>query len=91
MRTPELKEQWACEVPSRIAVWEDGENEFYSCPMRFVTSYVYEWYSEHAYCERYHTIELYAKQNERFVAALNTYNSKLSHFRAMALKQKRTE
>jgi len=35
---PNLRGSLGCEEPTQVAVWADEENEFYSCPWKFVTS-----------------------------------------------------
>lgn len=80
---PDLKKEWACEIPASNAVWEDGENEFYNCPLKFVTAEAVAWYQEHVYNEQYHTALPYHQQSEGYIAALNYYKSAFNKFMKM--------
>ena len=41
-----------CDAPAQAAVWADDEDEFYSCPWKFVHWTVMAWYDEYEYLAR---------------------------------------
>jgi len=83
---PELKQAWGCDTPTESAVWEDGENEFYNCPLRFITKEALSWYQEHLYNEHYHTALPYHMQSEGYVKALAYYQTMFNKMNAMKRK-----
>ena len=55
-------------------VWADRHgNKFYSCPMRFVTDEIIEWYKEYEYYKEFNCSPDYTEQSNRFVEAWMQY------------------
>jgi hypothetical protein len=79
-----MREMWACDEPAQMAVWDDGENEFYNCPMGFVAAEIREWFNEYAYCEQFKVGADYGQRQSRWIDALFYYKSKLCEFQEMA-------
>jgi hypothetical protein len=50
---PTLKARWGCEEPTQYAVWATEEDEFYSCPLLWVTQIISDWYEEYAYYQEF--------------------------------------
>jgi hypothetical protein len=84
---PELRKQLSCDAPSQDAVWEDGENEFFNCPVRFISQAVSDWYNEHAYNDRYKSARMYEKQAETYIEALDYYDRCMGKFKAIKARQ----
>ena len=73
---PSLRDQWGCEEPTQIPVWEDeDEGElFFNCPVRFISEAVVLWYDEHAYFETYQgTAPQYTHMPAKFIEAVTIY------------------
>lgn len=71
---PDFKKLNGCEEPTQSPVWDDGEeNEFYSCPMYWVTDSIHEWYEEYSYCKEFGMSICYQNQSKRFFDAWLIY------------------
>ena len=76
---PELREQRGCEVPTQQPVWEDGEDQYFSCPLLWITDEIIAWYDEVVYSKEFGGLP-YDRQSNRFVEAYLFYQSEMSRF-----------
>jgi len=51
--TRQIRKERGCTKPSRAVVWRDEAREWYSCPMKFVHSFLYDW------VEQYHFLKTF--------------------------------
>jgi hypothetical protein len=85
---PELKALYGCEEPTQVAVWEDEvENEFYNCPLRWLTEAVLDWYELYAYDMEFHKGLSYDRQSNRYIEAWKVYRLFSSKFSLMQSKR----
>jgi hypothetical protein len=61
------KEQWGCEKPAQVPIYEDEQDAFYNCPWRFVSASTID------FLQRYNDLK------NGIVAAL-PYNQTLNRF-----------
>jgi hypothetical protein len=78
---PDFKKIWGCEKPAQEAVWEDGENLFYSCPLQFIPDNILIFISEYNYNKKYQTNKSYKKQSNRYVKAEKEYEYWVGFYR----------
>lgn len=71
------KKQYHCENPSEEAIYEhDSIGEFGSCPVRWISTAVYEWWDEFSYYKLFEgTAPKYGDHNVRFYEACKTYQT----------------
>lgn len=77
---PEFREDQGCEIPSESVVWQDEDNEFYSCPIKWITEEITDWYQEVTYQQEFGIAEPYHSQSNRFLEAWSFYRYHLSRF-----------
>lgn len=64
-----------CETSDTL-VWADGhDNFFYSCPMRFITEDILDWYQEYEYYAEFNCAPEYSIQSCRFIDAWIAYKN----------------
>ena len=66
-----------CEEPTQLAVWDDGEDEFFNCPIRFISDEIYFWYDKYKHGTRLEYEEL----NCRYSEAVNYYEYQLQRYK----------
>lgn len=81
---------WGCDKPTQAAVWADDEDEFYTCPLRFLTDEVVVWYSEYSYNKELGGAKPYANQSKRFIDAMFLYNKYYNEYYREVLKSKQS-
>lgn len=75
---PDLKKDWGCEEPTHDAVWVDDEDEdeFHTCPIRFIPGNVFGWFREYTYAKDFPGAALpYHRRSARWIEAYETYNA----------------
>jgi hypothetical protein len=81
---PAYKKEWGCIKPvEEQAVWIDDETDqdFYSCPMLWVSQNITDWYSEYAYIRKHpHTAKEYKTINAKYAQASSVYESAYDFF-----------
>jgi len=81
---PTYKKEWGCDEPSQVAVWVDGEDEYYSCPYKFVSENVKYWYAKFSYCQRFPgTAPTYEEASPRFIEAICVYEAACVEFQEL--------
>lgn len=61
-----------------MAVWTDGEFEYFSCPLNFIPPAVVDWYREYAYYQEFPgAAPPYTDRCMRFLEAMDHYKSYL--------------
>ena len=70
---PAAAVEWGCEKPTQVVVWEDEDERFFNCPLRFITQAASEWYIEYSYCKELGCGLPYGDQDARFVDAMREY------------------
>lgn len=80
---PQLKEMWGCVEPSQSAVWVDEEtgDEYFSCPVKFITEEVYKWFDEYQFYKSFNTALDYWSLTERWLDAVAYYERKLIEYK----------
>jgi len=68
-----LKALGGCEEPAQEAVWEDGEDTYYSCPIHFIPENVAMWYEEYAYAKEFGTTIEWGDRTARWLEAMKVY------------------
>lgn len=72
---PELKEVWGCEEPTSVACWGDDEDQYYSCPFKFIPESILEWYQEYCYIKEFQGTALpFYEQGEKWIMVSNIYS-----------------
>ena len=69
------KKIWGCEEPASSAAWVDGENQFYSCPFKFIPEVVFMWFEEYQYSKTFKTAPDYSLQSAKFCHAMSIYEN----------------
>jgi hypothetical protein len=77
---PVAREQWGCDEPTQVAVWELDGTEFFSCPLLFVPDNVVDWYREYSYDKDMNTARSYDVQLEWYVEAKNLYEESYRYY-----------
>lgn len=78
---PWFRESQGCEEPTQTPVWEDGDdNEYYNCPIRWLTSDIAEWYQQYSYDIEFHCGLTYDQQSIRYTEAWQIYKQHLNRF-----------
>jgi len=76
---PGIKWLCGCEEPTQMAVWEDDDDEFYNCPLRFITDQTAEWYKEYAYYQDFPgAAPAYRQMPAKFLEAISYYKGALA-------------
>jgi len=77
----ELKTYLGCDNPTQMAVWENDEYEFFSCPLNFIADSVVDWWEEYLYYKSFSgSSPLYKNQSAKFVEAMYLYNKLLNSY-----------
>jgi hypothetical protein len=77
--TPEQRIENGCEGGESV-IWFDPitEDEYYVCPIRFVTNNIIEWYNEYSYNMDFPgTARKYGEQSNKFIDAAHIYKRNL--------------
>jgi len=80
---PSLCEEWGCEEPTYNAAWVDDEteDEYHTCPLRFISRNVYGWYREYSYNKELPgTAVQFGSRPARWIDAMEVYSSALNGF-----------
>lgn len=80
---PGLREEWGCEEPAYNAAWvdDDTEDEFHTCPIRFIPRNVYGWYREYGYNKELPgTGVAFGQRSARWIEAMEVYSSALGRY-----------
>jgi len=75
-----FKDLWGCDEPTHEAVWEDGNNLFYNCPLTFISENIILFVNEMNYNRRYNINRPFNKQSARYIDAENELNKWLKHY-----------
>jgi len=76
-----MKEIWGCDKPTHLAVWVDGDDEFHSCPLQYLSGEAVEWYGEYVYnTDHAGAAPSYQDQSNRYIEAMKHYRAKLAEF-----------
>jgi hypothetical protein len=86
---PGVKESLGCEEPAQVVVWETEDDQFFSCPVSFISPAIWDWYSEQAYYKEYGAAVPYDKQPALWLDAWSIYNQYYGQF--MQAKMKKSE
>ena len=70
-----------------MAVWDDGEDTFFSCPMQYLTDNIQIWTEEMAYSQEFSGTS-YNDQTNVWIEAWMYYRSVLNKFTEMANKNR---
>jgi hypothetical protein len=63
-----------CEKATQAAVWQDEEDGFYNCPIKFIPKYCYDFITEYdAYKNRWARPLEYGQYPNRFIEAVQMY------------------
>lgn len=84
---PEARAALGCEEPAQTVVWETEEDQFYSCPLSFISPAVWNWYAEQAYYKEYGSAPAYNEQSALWLDAWAIYSSYYSKFLQQAHKK----
>jgi len=77
----DMKTCWGCDEPAQQAVWRDlDEDDYYSCPVKFITEHVVAWYSEYAYYLEFGSAPAYDKLPAKWHEALGVYKKALADY-----------
>jgi len=82
------KEILGCENPSQIAVWEDEEDQFFSCPKKFITYDIVDFYDTYnIYKEIPGCAPKIEELSNKFVEGVRYYNQKYNLYYSEKLKK----
>lgn len=85
---PTIKKLWGCEKPTQHAVWEDClDNKYYTCPIKFLTDNVIEWYNEYTYYKEFGCLHEYTKLPATYVEAMSLYNNYIATYKLKELEE----
>jgi hypothetical protein len=77
---PDLRTERGCEAPAQRAVWYDGEDEYYTCPLCWLSDSIINWYDEYLYTQEFGTALSYNDQSNRFIEAWQQYKIAFNRF-----------
>lgn len=77
---PGLMEKWGCDKPTQDAVWETEEDQFYSCPLKWINTSLSNWYEEINYYKEFGGAPKYEELNPAWLEALHYYNRQYRFF-----------
>lgn len=67
-----------CEIPTQIAVWEDNEDRFFNCPLKFISNESINWFEHFRYDSIFSGVALRFKdQSAKYIEAMDYFNMKL--------------
>jgi len=86
---PQKKKQLACDDVSEFLVWQNSDiGEFYSCPLRWITQPVLEWYDEYLYLKEFPGVApKYGEFNKLFWEACKLYQGSYNKYHLGELKK----
>jgi hypothetical protein len=87
---PGIPAALGCETPSQMAVWETEDDVFYSCPLSFVSSAIWGWYSEQAYYKEFGGAPSHDVQPALWLDAWSIYSSYYCKFAEKARSKEDT-
>jgi hypothetical protein len=94
-RDPTLKEFWGCDKPSQTVVErlmdDNGEiQEYYSCPNKFVSQSVHDWFNEYSMTKSGQAQPVpYRKQSSNYVYSLAYYEKWMNIYNSKIMESKR--
>ena len=77
---PEARAALGCEEPTQTVVWETPDDQFFSCPVSFISPAIWDWYTEQAYYKEYGAPVPYDKQSSLWLDAWSIYSSYYSKY-----------
>ncbi len=80
---PALKEKRGCLKPSIVPVWASDDKEYYSCPMLFANTALYDWRESYAFGQKFGGLQ-YDKLPSKWFDAWHAYESAVSRMQAMS-------
>ena len=83
------RKQLACNEVSEILIWQHSTmGEFYSCPVKWITQPVLEWYDEYLYLKEFPGIApKYGEFNKLFWESCKIYTGAYSKYQIEAMKK----
>lgn len=82
---PAQRTVWGCE--GRQEPWIDPltDDEYYACPIKFISDQAFEWYAEYAYINKYPSTALpYRSISFRYLEACREYEQCFKDFNTIA-------
>jgi hypothetical protein len=88
-----MRQQWGCEQPAPVAVWDDPEiGMFFNCPLQFVPATVCDWYDEYAYYQEFSgAAPGFLEQSAKFVDAMRIYVKQFNDCLAKIARKKSSQ
>ena len=81
--SPYIKDSLGCEKPLKdAATWIGPDDEFYNCPIRFITDSTYDFIEKYD-CRKFYTGNQYEKESAKFLLAVRIFERYLSKFMEM--------
>jgi len=78
---PSLKKLWGCDEPTQDAVWATDEEEFYNCPLRWISEQIIDWYEEYSYYTEFPgAAPIFGNMIPGWTEALQYYKIQYKHF-----------
>jgi hypothetical protein len=78
-----------CAEPAQIAVWEDGEDGFFSCPIRWIGENIFAWWDRYHYMRESNRWPNYDDIGNRQLEAIRFYESERNRFSMQLDKNRR--
>jgi hypothetical protein len=87
---PNLKKQMACNEESPILIWQHQDiGEFYSCPLRWITQPILDWYDEYLYLKEFPgSAPKYGEHNRLFWLSCKVYSGSFNKYQMENIKSK---
>jgi len=68
-------------MPSQVAVWEDEDDKFFTCPLRFITDEASSWFECYKYNLKFPgTAERFPVQSAKYIEAMYYFERKFRQF-----------
>jgi hypothetical protein len=85
--------QLACDAVSEILIWQHKDiGEFYSCPLRWITKPVLDWYDEYLYLKEFPgTAPKYGEHIRTFWEACKIYTKSFNDLQIEEVNKKQTD
>lgn len=79
---PYLKETFGCDTPTQnAATWLDEGEEWFSCPVRFITASTMDFLREYdAYKDKFATAPVYGQMSAKFIEAKQVLDHYISKY-----------
>jgi hypothetical protein len=79
--------------PVQYAVWDclDDSIIYYSCPLKFITEEIIEWYKEYSYNKKYRCMNRYMDESNKSVLAEEIYTKYLKLFNSEEANRSKNE